>query len=202
MEPLPAVGVGADRSWVRPARRADRLEPAPRPRGDQLRGARHRQHGAAAPRRHRRAEGAVAAPLLDGDDPVRLRDDRAGRGALGRHQHRDAGSSATATSTSSTAASGSPRRGRPALRGAHRDGQDRPRRRDPPAAVDGDRAARHPGRRRSAGRCPVFGQSGPARPHASPTSSTCGCRWPTCSARRAAASRPRRRGSARAGSTT
>ena len=45
-------------------------------------------------------------PLLDGQHPLGVRDDRAGRRVLRRHQHRDLASRATATSTSSTAASG------------------------------------------------------------------------------------------------
>ena len=49
-------------------------------------------------------------PLLDGEIRSALRDDRARRGQLGRHEHRACASSATATTTSSTAASG----GRPA----------------------------------------------------------------------------------------
>ena len=56
--------------------------------------------------RHRRAQGALAAPAARRRDPLGLRDDRAGRRLLRRDQHRDCGSSATATSTCSTAASG------------------------------------------------------------------------------------------------
>ena len=56
-----------------------------------------------------RAEGALAAPAARRRDPLRVRDDRARRRQLGRHQHRDARSSATATTTCSTGASGGPR---------------------------------------------------------------------------------------------
>ena len=79
------------------------------PRGVQLLGARHRQHG--DDRALRLATSIKAQwlePLLDGKIRSRLRDDRAGRRLVGRDQHRRPASSARATTTSSTAASGGP----------------------------------------------------------------------------------------------
>ena len=90
---------------------------------------------------------------------------------------------------------------RPALRGADRDGQDRPRGRHPPPAVDGHRADRHPRRRRpalAAGLRPP----GPARPLRGRAHRRARAGRPTSSARRAAGSRPRRPASAPAASTT
>ena len=69
---------------LRAAGRADRLVARARTRGDELRGAGHRQHGGAAPGRHRRAEAAVAGAVARRRDPVGLRDDRARRRVLGR----------------------------------------------------------------------------------------------------------------------
>ena len=46
-------------------------------------------------------------PLLDGAHPLGVRDDRAGRRVVGRHERRDPHRARRATSTSSTAASGS-----------------------------------------------------------------------------------------------
>ncbi len=63
---------------------------AHRLRGVQLLGARHRQHGGAAPVRHAGAEGSLAAAAARRRDPLRVRDDRARRRQLGRDQHRDA----------------------------------------------------------------------------------------------------------------
>ena len=66
----------------------------------QLRRPGHRQHGGAGRVRHRRSSSEQwLEPLLDGRDPVRVRDDRAGRRLLRRHQHRHPRSTATATST-------------------------------------------------------------------------------------------------------
>ncbi len=47
--------------------RADRLEPGPLPRGHQLRGPRHRQHGAAAPAGHPEQKQQWLEPLLAGE---------------------------------------------------------------------------------------------------------------------------------------
>ena len=80
------------------------------PRGLQLLGARHRQHGDARALRHRRRRRSTGCePLLDGEIRSRLPDDRAGGGLVGRHQHPVQHPRATATTTSSTAASGGPR---------------------------------------------------------------------------------------------
>ena len=72
----------------------------------QLRRSRHRQHGGAARCSAPRAAASVARPAARRRDPLGVRDDRARRRILGRHQHRHLGSCATVTSTSSTAASG------------------------------------------------------------------------------------------------
>ncbi len=77
-----------------------------RPRGVQLLGAGHRQHGGARPLRHARAAPAVARAAARRRDSIVLRDDRARRGLVRRHQHPVDASSATATTTSSTGTSG------------------------------------------------------------------------------------------------
>ncbi|CAA9510517.1 MAG: Acyl-CoA dehydrogenase, partial [uncultured Sphingomonadaceae bacterium] len=89
VEPVPAGRVRPEERRVRRDRRDHRLELAHRARGDQLRRPQHRQHGGAAHVRHRRAEVAVARAAARGADPVRLRDDRAGRRVLRRDQHLD-----------------------------------------------------------------------------------------------------------------
>ena len=63
-------------------------------RGLQLLGARHRQHGDDRALRHRRAQGALARAAARGQDPQRVRDDRAGGRFVGRDQHRVAHRSA------------------------------------------------------------------------------------------------------------
>ena len=68
-------------------------------RGLQLLGARHRQHGGAGALRHAGAEEAMARAAARRRDPLRLRDDRARRGLVGRHQHPGRASCATATTT-------------------------------------------------------------------------------------------------------
>ena len=101
------------------------------PRGLQLLGARHRQHGDAASATARDAQKQQwLRAAARRQDPLGVPDDRAGRRLVGRHQHPDAASGATATTTSSTARKWwSSRRRRSALRDLHRHGQDRSRRR-------------------------------------------------------------------------
>ena len=114
VEPVPAATAQARRRGLTNLEYAPLCEIMGRvpwaPRGVQLLGARHRQHGdassATARDEHKKQ---WLEPLLDGKIRSRLRDDRAGGGLVRRHQHRRRASSATATSTSSTAASGGPR---------------------------------------------------------------------------------------------
>ena len=74
-------------SRVRTARRDHRSEPRDRPRGHQLLGARHREHGDPPPVRHPRAEGDLARAVARWRVQVLLLDDRARCRQLGRHQH-------------------------------------------------------------------------------------------------------------------
>ena len=93
------------------------------------------------------------------------------------------------------------RSGPQALPGGDRDGQDRPRRAAPPAAVDGAGAHGHARARRiaAASRCSVTRTT---KATVSWSSTTFACPSTTCSGRRAVASPWRRPGSARAASTT
>ena len=109
-------------------------------------------------------------------DPLGLRDDRAGRRVVRRHQHRDPHRARRRRVRHQRPQVVDLRRRRPALPGAHRDGQDRPGRRHPPAAVDGDRADRHPRRRRSCRDLPGLRPLRPARPLRDRASTTSGCR--------------------------
>ena len=68
------------------------------------------------------------------------------------------------------------RRRRPALPGADRHGQDRPRRRHAPAAVDGHRAGRHPRASRSSGRSRSSATSTSTATAVDGLRRTCGCR--------------------------
>ena len=118
VEPVPAAtaphasgydGAGLSNQEYAPLCR-DHGPRAVAPRGLQLLGARHRQHGDARALRHATSSKARwLEPLLDGEIRSRLRDDRAGGRLVGRHQHRSPASSARATTTSSTAASGGSR---------------------------------------------------------------------------------------------
>ena len=78
-------------------------------------------------------------------DPVGVRDDRAGRGVLGRHQHHDPDRPGRRRLRHQRPQVVDHRGRRPAVPGVHRDGQDRPDADDAPAAVDDARAAGHPG---------------------------------------------------------
>ena len=81
-------GAGPDQPPVRPAGRAERPL-LPDPRGAELRGPRHRQHGGAGRVRHQGAAGPVAAAAARRRDPVGLLHDRAGRCLLRCHEHLD-----------------------------------------------------------------------------------------------------------------
>ena len=112
-----------------------------RPRGLQLLRPRHRQHGSAGALRHRGAEGAVARAPARGRDPVRLRDDRAGRRVVGRDQRRDPHRTRRGQLRHQRAQVVDLGRPRPALPDPDRDGEDRSREREPlPAAVHDPRA--------------------------------------------------------------
>ena len=145
VEPLPPRAGRAVQPRVRLGRRDHRLVAGHRPRGDQLRRAGHRQHGDAHVVRHRRAEAAVAEPAARGRDPLRLRDDRAGRRVVRRPQHPDLDRPRRRRLRDQRPQVVDQRRRRRALPDLHRHGQDRPRRRPAPPAVDGARAPRHPG---------------------------------------------------------
>src|SRR6266542_4849651 len=88
VEPVPPrlgrPGARPLRPRLRAPRRADGAEPGDRPRGHELRRARHRQHGGAAPVRLAGTEGAMAPAAARRRDPELLRHDRARRGQLGR----------------------------------------------------------------------------------------------------------------------
>ena len=193
--------VGSDEPRVRAAGRADRLEHGDRPRGDQLRRPRHRQHGDAAPVRHRGAEQAVARAAARRRDPQRVRDDRARGGIQRRPQHRDDDAARRRRLRHQRPQVVDLRCRRPALQDPHRDGPHQPRRRQPSAAVDDPGARRHA---RCVDRAVAAGVrlAGPARALRDHLRQRAGARRRICSTRRAAVSRSPRRGWARAASTT
>ena len=163
------------------------------PRGLQLLGARHRQHGDdRALRLAEQSRQRWLEPLLDGKIRSRLRDDRAGGGLVRRDQHRSAASSARATTTSSTAASGGPRA--PAIRAA-RSSSSWAR---PIPTRRGTRSSRwsscRPTRRacRSCGRCRCSATTTRRTATWRCASRTCACRSRTSCSAKAAASRSRR----------
>ena len=84
-------------------------------------------------------KGQWLEPAAGGRDPVRLRDDRAGRRLLGRPQHRDLDPSRRRRLRHRRPQVVDHRRGRPPLRGARRHGPHRPGGRAVPPAVDGAR---------------------------------------------------------------
>ena len=128
VEPVPARRPPRRRAHeprVRAAGR-DHGPRADRRRGVQLLGARHRQHGGAARLRHARAAGALAAAAAGRRDPLGLRDDRARRGQLGRHQHRDADRARGRRVRAQRAQVVDDRGAAPELPRPDRDGQDEP----------------------------------------------------------------------------
>ena len=149
VEPLPAARARRPRSRpdqppVRAARRDHRPQRTPRARRPELRGTGHRQHGGAGDVRHRRAEGALAAAAPRRPDPLGVRDDRAGRRVLRRHQHRDPDRARRRRVRRQRAQVVDHRGDEPADRDLHRHGQDGPRRLPAPAAEPAARAPRHP----------------------------------------------------------
>ncbi len=91
LEPVPAR-VQARRGAHQPGIRAAVRDHGPGglgARGVQLLGARHRQHGDHRALRHGGAEARMARSAAGGKDPLLLCHDRAARGLLGRHQHRE-----------------------------------------------------------------------------------------------------------------
>ncbi len=81
-------------------------------------------------------------PLLEGDDPLGVLDDRAGGRVLGRDQHRDAHRARRRRLRHQRAQVVDVGRDVAALRAADRDGRHRPRRRAPPAPEHDPRARR------------------------------------------------------------
>src|SRR5919106_6196340 len=143
-----------------PRVRAARRDHGPRVLGLgdlQLLGARYRQYGAPAPVRHARAARAVAEPAAGGRDPLVLRDDRARRRELGRHQHQGpdrAPGRALRDQRPQVVHHG---RRRSALPDLHRHGRERPRGRAAPPAFHGpgaDGYARRHGRAQPADHAP------------------------------------------------
>ena len=152
VEPVPARKP-ARRGPEQPGVRAAGRDHGPRAlvaRSVQLLRARHRQHGSAGALRHGRAEEAVARAPAGRKDPQRLRDDRAGGGLVGRHQHRIAHRAPGRRLRHQRAQVVDLRRGRPALRDLHLHGQDRPRGAQAQPAVDDPGAVRHAGRQGAA----------------------------------------------------
>ncbi len=153
VEPVPAAFEARARRTVEPRIRDAVRDHGPRAlvaRGIQLRGARHRQHGDAGALRVRGTEGQVAGAAAARRDPLRLPDDRTGRGVLRRDQYplqhrarwrplRDQRHQVVVVG-----------RRRPALQGLYRDGQDQSRCGPPRAAVDDRGAGRHAGHHRQA----------------------------------------------------
>ena len=91
-----------------------------------------------------RAAGALAAAAARGADPLRLPDDRAGRGQLGRDQYPDPDRARRRRLGDQRPQVVDLRDRRPALPAGHRDGQDRPGGRQPRAAEHDPRPARQP----------------------------------------------------------
>ena len=94
-------------------------------------------------------------PLLDGRDPVGVRDDRARRRVLRRHEHLHRDRAGRRRVRDQRPEVVRLRRDEPQLQDLHRDGEDRPEALLAPAAVDGPGAARHPWHARQAGHARV-----------------------------------------------
>ncbi len=151
----------------------------------------------------RRAAGALAHAAARGQHPVGVRDDRAGRRVVRRHQHRDLHRPRRRRVRPQRPQVVDHRRDEPRVRDLHRDGQDRPRRRAAPPAVDDPGPARHPRAHRGPADDGVRVRRPRARrPRRAALRGRPGAGEPTWSATRGSASRSPRPGSAPAGSTT
>ena len=148
VEPVPARvrGGRADEPAVRAGGRSHGVEPTPRACGLQLRRTRHRQYGGARPVRQRGAEGAVARSAAAGRHPLVVLHDRARHGVVRCDQHRHPNPPRWRRLRDHRPQVVVDRGDESGCRDLHRDGQDRPRGRPPPTAVDDPRAARHPRR--------------------------------------------------------
>ena len=146
VEPLPAGKRARCRSHepgVRAAVRADGTL-GHRRGAVQLLGARHRQHGDAGALRRRGNQARMARAVARGRDPLRVLHDRTRRRVFRRDQHPLAHRARRRPLRAERPQVVVLRRRRPALQGLHLHGQDRPERREAPAAVDDRGAARHP----------------------------------------------------------
>ena len=202
VEPVPARRIRADQPGVRAAGRADRVELwRSRPRRSTARRrtpATWRPCTCSPPRS---SASSGCEPLLNGEIRSGVLDDRTRRRQQRRPQHRDLDRARRRRLRDQRPQVVDVGRGGPALQDPDRDGPHQPRGGQPPAAVDGAGADRHPGRDRG----PLHDRSSATRTStgtARSSTTTSGCRSPTCSAKRAPASRSPRPGSARAASTT
>ncbi len=154
--------------------------PALAPGGPELRRAGHRQHGGAGRVRLGRAAGALAAPAARRRDQVGVLHDRAGRGVLGRDQHRHQDRPGRRRLRDQRPEVVVVRGDGPRLRDPHRDGPDRLGRGPAPAAVHDPGAQGHPGRHGQARHQRVrLRRRAARRPRRGRVHATSGCRPPT-----------------------
>jgi hypothetical protein len=145
VKPLPA-GYAWRRAYqpaVRPARRDQRPQRASGACRTQLRRPDTGEHGGALALRQRAAAQGVARALAGAPGPVVVRDDRARRGLLRRHQHSRPHRARRRRVCRQWPQVVDHRRDEPQREGLHRDGQERPVRSPAPPAVDDAGPARH-----------------------------------------------------------
>ena len=109
-------------------------------RGDELLGARHRQHGDPGPVRHTAAAGAMASAVVERRNPFVLRDDRAVGRVVGRDEHLEPHRARRRRLRDQRSQVVYEWRTRSALQGRGVHGRDRPRHRHVPPPVDDPRA--------------------------------------------------------------
>ena len=149
VEPVPSADPRRRRRADQPAVRAAGGDHRPQPMdgsgGDQLLGARHREHGAALAVRHGGAEGALAGSAPGRADPVGVLHDRARRRLVGCDEHRHADRARRRRLRAQRAQVVDVGRDVAAVRAPDRHGGHRPRRRAAPAPEHDPRAAGHAG---------------------------------------------------------